>query len=567
MPVTQEIQPITATSARNFIGWYDSTGSPPEPGEAAVQLALERLDQPFLILDLDGRLAVTRNGGGKLSLIEEGDSASRVSESNGAHRVLAYVPPCFAEMLGDPSFCADHGLRYPYVAGAMANGVGSEEIVESMARAGMLGFFGSAGLPLGRVEAALDRIQKNLATADGGTLPHGFNLIHSPNEPNMEAGVVALYLRRGVRLVEASAYLRLTLPLIRYRVTGIHRDASGKVVAPNRVIAKISRVEVARRFFSPPDEKFLRALVESKEITPEQAELAASIPVAQDLTPEADSGGHTDNQPFVALLPTMLALRDEMQERYGYADRLRVGGAGGIGTPGSAAAAFSMGAAYVLTGSINQSCVESGTSPLVREMLCKTEQSDVAMAPAADMFEMGVKVQVLKRGTMFPMRAAKLYEFYRSAGSIEELAPAQIATLEKEYFRAPVDEIWQQTRAFFTARDPSQLARADKDPKHKMALLFRWYLGMSSGWATSGDASRKVDYQIWCGPAMGAFNEWVKGTFLEAPAERRVVTVARNLLHGAAVLLRIQTIRAQGVQVPASMSRIVPKRVEELERV
>ena len=40
-----------------------------------------------------------------------------------------------------------------------------------------------------------------------------------------------------------------------------------------------------------------------------------------------------------------------------------------------------MGAAYVLTGSINQSCVESGTSPLVREMLCKTEQSDVAMAP------------------------------------------------------------------------------------------------------------------------------------------------------------------------------------------
>ena len=29
------------------------------------------------------------------------------------------------------------------------------------------------------------------------------------------------------------------------------------------------------------------------------------------------------------------------------------------------------------------------------------------MAPAADMFEMGVKLQVLKRGTMFPMRAAQ----------------------------------------------------------------------------------------------------------------------------------------------------------------
>ena len=38
------------------------------------------------------------------------------------------------------------------------------------------------------------------------------------------------------------------------------------------------------------------------------------------------------------------------------------------------------------------------------------------MAPAADMFEMGVKLQVLKRGTMFPMRAQKLYELYRAHG-------------------------------------------------------------------------------------------------------------------------------------------------------
>jgi NAD(P)H-dependent flavin oxidoreductase YrpB (nitropropane dioxygenase family) len=50
----------------------------------------------------------------------------------------------------------------------------------------------------------------------------------------------------------------------------------------------------------------------------------------------------------------------------------------------------------------------------VREMLAQAEQADVIMAPAADMFEMGVKLQVLKRGTMFAMRAAKLYELYRA---------------------------------------------------------------------------------------------------------------------------------------------------------
>jgi trans-AT polyketide synthase, acyltransferase and oxidoreductase domains len=44
-----------------------------------------------------------------------------------------------------------------------------------------------------------------------------------------------------------------------------------------------------------------------------------------------------------------------------------------------------------------------------------------------------------------------------------------------------------------------------------MALVFRWYLGQSPVWANQGDADRKIDYQIWCGPAMGAFNEWVQG--------------------------------------------------------
>src|SRR5580692_3667856 len=121
------------------------------------------------------------------------------------------------------------------------------------------------------------------------------------------------------------------------------------------------------------------------ELTAEQARLAARIPMAQDLTAEADSGGHTDNRPAITLLPTMLALRDRMQERHGYAEPLRVGAAGGISTPAAAAAAFAMGAAFVLTGSVNQACVESGSSDAVRQMLAEAGQADVIMAPAADM--------------------------------------------------------------------------------------------------------------------------------------------------------------------------------------
>jgi hypothetical protein len=36
--------------------------------------------------------------------------------------------------------------------------------------------------------------------------------------------------------------------------------------------------------------------------------------------------------------------------------------------------------------------------------------SGVAMAPSSDMFELGVKVRVLRRGTAFAARAGRLYE-------------------------------------------------------------------------------------------------------------------------------------------------------------
>jgi PfaD family protein len=203
-----------------------------------------------------------------------------------------------------------------------------------------------------------------------------------------------------------------------------------------------------------------------------------------------------------------------------------------------------------MTGSVNQACVESGTSDSVRAMLAQTRQADVIMAPAADMFEMGVTVQVLKRGTMFAMRAAKLYEIYRAHKSIDEIPAAEREKLEKTMFLAPLEDIWRDTRAYFLKRDPSQVERAERDPKHRMALVFRSYLGQAAHWAKDGDENRRMDYQVWCGPAMGAFNEWSAGSFLERAENRKVVTVALNILHGAAQLNRAGFLRSQGIDLP-----------------
>jgi len=492
-----------------------------------------------------------------------GDGAVRFSAEppRDGHSRSAFIPSSPIERLGDASFRTAHGARHACVAGAMANGIASVELVEAMGRAGMLGFFGSAGLSPDVVDAAIQRIQSSL----GNKAPYGFNLIHSPQDAALETTVVDLYLRRGVRLVEASAFLDLTLPVVRFRATGIYRDEQGRVVTPNRIVAKVSRVEVARKFLAPPPERLLRALVDQGSITADQAALAATIPMAEDLTAEADSGGHTDNQPLVVLLPTMLALRDRIASEHGYDRPLRIGAAGGISTPWAAAGALAMGASYLVTGSVNQSCVEAGTSPAVRTLLAQAQQADVAMAPAADMFEMGVKVQVLKRGTMFAMRAAKLYEYYRAYNSLDQIPETDRQSLEKTILKLPIAAVWDQTRAFFARRDPSQIERAEADPRHKMALVFRWYLGQSSNWANVGDPGRAVDYQIWCGPAMAAFNDWVRGSFLERPENRRAADVAFNILYGTAVLLRARFAALQGVAPPAGVPRLAPLPREEIE--
>jgi trans-AT polyketide synthase/acyltransferase/oxidoreductase domain-containing protein len=168
---------------------------------------------------------------------------------------------------------------------------------------------------------------------------------------------------------------------------------------------------------------------------------------------------------------------------------------------------------------------------------------------------------------MFGVRARKLYELYRGRARLEDIPAAQRTVLERDYFRAALDEVWEQTKEFFAQRDPQEIARAERDPKHKMALVFRWYLGQSSHWANTGEPSRKVDYQVWCGPAMGAFNEWVRGTDLEKPENRDVVTVALNLLVGAAALTRAGWLRAQGVPLPPDAQRFVPRRRAELREL
>jgi len=388
----------------------------------------------------------------------------------------------------------------------MANGIASVELVIALGKAGMLCSFGAAGLLPDVIEDSIKRIQAALPNG-----PYAVNLIHAPSEEALERGAVDRFLKLGVKVVEASAYLALTEHIVRYRLAGLSENRDGSVNIANKVIAKVSRTEVATRFMSPAPQKLVDKLLAQGKITEKQAELSKRVPMADDITAEADSGGHTDNRPFLTLLPTIITLRDQIQAKYNFSPALRVGAGGGIGTPEATLAAFNMGAAYIVLGSVNQACVEAGACEHTRKLLASVEMADVTMAPAADMFEMGVKLQVVKRGSMFAMRA-----------------------------------------------DPEMLGRAKSSPKRKMALIFRWYLGLSSRWSNIGEKGREMDYQIWAGPSLGAFNSWVKGSYLEDYTQRGAVDVAMHLLKGACYLQRINLLKLQGVLLaPNLLSYIV----------
>ncbi len=505
-----------------------------------IKARLLTLSQPCYIVQYQGQIGVTHEG--QPSYVNGQPSGTSERPSLEQVNLLLSVPPILPAQLGSADFRQVHKVRQAYACGAMANGIASEALVKAMGQAQLLSSYGAAGVLPTHLETIIRQLQQALPQG-----PYAFNLIHSPNEEALERNAVALYLRHGVRTVEASAYLDLTSHIVAYRVAGLSLNAANQIEIKNKVIAKLSRREVARKFLQPAPEKILAALVSQGHITPQQANLARQVPMADDITAEADSGGHTDNRPLVTLLPSILALRDEIQARYHYPQQIRVGAAGGISTPASALAAFMMGADYVVTGSINQACIEAGASEQTKNLLAQADMADVAMAPAADMFEMGVKLQVLKRGTFFAMRAQKLYDLYRAYDSIEAIPAAEREKLEKRIFRRSLDQVWQETYNFFVERDPDQISRAEGNPKRKMALIFRWYLGLSSRWSNIGEVGREGDYQIWCGPGMGAFNHWAAGSYLQEPANRRVVDVAYHIMQGAAYLYRLNHLKLLGL--------------------
>jgi len=471
--------------------------------------------------------AIRAEGENAPSDVSQTREAPQAARKNGALRVAA-------TSLGSDVFQRRFGLKYAYMAGGMYRGVASAELVIKMGHAGFLSFFGAGGLSLEKIEANIVRIQAELNAGQ----PYGMNLLANYEYPAQEERVVELYLKYGIKNVEAAAFMQMTPALIRYRLQGLRTNAQNELVCDHRIVAKVSRPEVAKAFMSPPPTAIVEKLLERQLITPQQAEWAQKIPVSHDVCVEADSGGHTDGGISAVMLPPLLRLRDEMQRTYGYAEPICMGLAGGIGGPEAAAAAFLLGADFILTGSINQCTVEAGMSPAGKSMLQEMDIQDTEYAPAGDMFEIGAQVQVMKKSVFFPARANKLLSLYRHYDSLDDIPARTRQQLEGTYFKKTFDEIWRETASYFRSINMEhEIAKAEANAKHKMALVFRWYFAYSTRIAMDGNGDDRVNYQIQTGPALGSFNQWVKGTDMEDWTRRHVDRIAVKIMDATAAHL------------------------------
>ncbi|WNV78055.1 PfaD family polyunsaturated fatty acid/polyketide biosynthesis protein [Bacillus atrophaeus] len=437
-----------------------------------------------------------------------------------------------AENLGDSEFRSDYGVRYSYVTGAMTHAISSPDLVCKMGEGGFLSFLGTGGINLKRLEELIQKIQSTSINK-----PWGVNLICDLDMPTFEESTVELFLRYGIRNLEASAFMQITKGLVIYRISSLTRNNDGSPKIHNRIMAKISRPEVARKFLLPPPERIVNQLFEEGRITAEEAEIAKLIPMADDVCVEADSGGHTDQGVAYSLVPAIMKMRDDISKQMGYSKRIRVGTAGGLGTPEAIASAFILGADFVLTGSINQATVEAGTSNKVKEMLQAAGPQDTAIAPAGDMFELGAKVQVLNKGLFFPARANKLYDLYRNYPALEDIDERTKIQIQDKFFHRSFQEVYGLVKDYYLIKDPIELEKMEKNSKHKMAKIFRWYFAYSNRIAIKGIEEDYVNFQISCGPALGAFNHWVAGTNLEPWYNRHVDDIAKLLMHEAAEVL------------------------------
>ena len=144
---------------KKTIGWWTKGKASPQKGLEALKQAILRTSNYLSIFKYEDNYAISHDGACHFNSSVNGINNSYQNDINGinnscqndininfqkdkpeSYPLLAQCLPCPPESLGSRSFLSSYGLKFPYVAGAMARGITSIDMVEKISLAGMLGF-------------------------------------------------------------------------------------------------------------------------------------------------------------------------------------------------------------------------------------------------------------------------------------------------------------------------------------------------------------------------------------------------------------------------------------------
>lgn len=440
-------------------------------------------------------------------------------------------------ILGSDEFKQDYGLQYAYAVGPMESGITTKEMVERCAKAGLLGIYASNNLSYQRIEEDVNNLTQQL-----GSVPFGVALSPDYIDLKREEKIVSILCRYDIKMVQASYYINVSKQLVKYKAKGLTLVDQEKVNSGHKIMAKLSRSEVVEEFLKPASDSIIEELLQEGEITNEQAQLLKKVPIADSICVESNSAGRTDSASALATFPVIARMVEQTSNQYHYDKKVRVGCSGSIGSPEAIVALFALGADFVMTGSVNQCTVESGTSEFVKRILQQMDIQDTEYIPSGDNFDYNAKMQVAKRGVLFPVRANKLNEIYKLYGSIAAIDSDVKKKIEEHYFEHSMEEVFEMIRP---SLNQTQLNRLERTPKYKMALIFQWYYKKGLEDAIRGKEDNAVNLLIYSSVAMGAFNAYVKNTELEKWENRHVDEIGVKLMRDAEVLFKDKTLNQQ----------------------
>ena len=444
-------------------------------------------------------------------------AGGEIADTHADYQLVGTLPPIYPEWLGDRSFGEAHGVRFPYVAGEMANGIATTRLVIALARAGMLGFFGAAGLGSSRGRAGRRRTVRHARRRRHW----GVNLIHSPNEPALEERVADLLsgaacARSPRRRSWGSRPRSCAAP-----PRGLTVDAPAGSSGRAHLFAKVSRPEVAGMFMAPaPGGRCSRRSWRAGQLTAERGRAGGAGPRRRGRHRRGRlRRAHRQPAARCALPDHPRAAR---RARRGTVTRTDPGGRGRRAGHAAARwpAAFALGAAYVLTGSVNQACG--------RVRALRPRREDARPGRVADVIDgargrhvraWASRCRCCKRGTMFGARAAKLYEAYRSLPLAGGNPRRRRARLERRRCTPRSTRSGPTPSEFWQQRDPGEIARASATPSTRWRWSSAGTSGNQASWAIDGEPDRRADYQILVRARDGRVQRWTQGRFLAEPGE------------------------------------------------